>query len=159
MAWFGNQSLEDKGFIDWAGYLGASKYTLGEEGQISSISLYLYAAAGNIRLAIYTDDGGAPDALQCESGIEGAGVGWNTIDTTTTPTLSAGTYWLAWQVDNVSTNISALDGDANQHAYVTHTWGAFPDPFGSPSYDIYAYSIYATYGVPAPPVGGYAAVF
>jgi len=160
MAWFGNQDIQNQGATNWATYLGASKYALSEEGQISSISLYLYAAAGNIRFAIYTDDAGAPDALQCETGIESAGVGWNTIDTTTNPTLPAGNYWLAWQVDSDTSNLSVLNGDANQHAYLSHAWGAFPDPFGTPdAYQAYAYSIYATYGAPPPTVGGYAAIF
>lgn len=159
MAWFGNQEILDQGMIEWKGFVGASKYTLTEAGTIESLSLYLYVADGNVRYAIYSDDAGAPGALQCETPGREASSGWFEIDTETNPTLPAGTYWLAWQVFRDTVNISALDGDANQHAFIAHAWGDFPDPFGTPSYDIHAYSIYATYTAAPPVVGGYAAIF
>lgn len=151
MAWFGNQSIENKNFTAWDGYVGASRYSLSEEGKVSSISIYLYAAVDSVRLAIYSDDAGAPDALKCQTTVEDAEVGWNTIDVVTQPTLEPGAYWLAWQVNNSATNVSALDGGASQHAYRSWAWGAFPNPFGSAIYDAYAYSIYATYAPPPEP--------
>lgn len=157
MPTFGNATLKTTNAAGQNGYLFAFKHSLTEAGKIDSISLYVLVAAGNIRLAIYSDSAGSPGALLCQTASQTAVEGWNTLIPTTLPTLAAGTYWLAFQVSSATLQIRYQAGAANQRAYRTFTYNAFPDPFGTPTLDAYTYSIYATYTLPV--VGGYAAIF
>lgn len=153
MATFGNTAIKAGLNTGASGLIWAVKYALAEEGQITSISVYLGAVAGDIRHAIYSDNAGAPDALQCETNPATAAVGWNTINTITNPTLPPGNYWIATQVSSDTSEQRDQAGTTNQMAGASHAWGAFPDPFGTPySYGDYDFSYYSTY-TPSPEEG------
>lgn len=157
MATFGNTNVEDTSTSGWQNYPGACKFTLSETAIIQSITLYVNAGYGDIRLAIYDDDAGDPGALQCETASEATDAGWNTLNTATNPTLSPGTYWLAWHIANDGENIRNKAGTSNQLAYRFHEYGAFPDPFTPEWYADEEYSIYSTYTTTI--VGGFTHIF
>ncbi len=102
------------------------------------------------RVGIYDNNGnGLPGNLIVESG---------TLDTSTTGAKTEAItltlkgprrYWGAYQNDTASVTVSAIEslpvggsgaGSLGQNAlFVTHTFGAFPDPFGSPSFETNAF--------------------
>jgi len=132
---FGNTTIKATLVGEASGFLAAVKYPLAEEGQIISISIYLSPAVGDIRCAIYSDDAGAPNALQCETGIAATAVGWNVLATNTNPVLQPGNYWIAIQVTSDTSKFRTQAGSTNQGAYRAFAWAAFPNPFGTP--DVY----------------------
>lgn len=158
MPTFGNTNIEDELSFDLTEAVYGSKFSLTEQGTIQTIHLYLYTAAGNLRLAIYNDNAGAPNELQCETNSEAASTGWNELTPTTTPTLSAGTYWICLQVDSSTSHLGEGSGDTNQTYGDNHTYGTFPDPATPDDYWDVVLSIYATYSVPTAE-GGYTAIF
>lgn len=157
MPTFGNTNVEDEYHWDQTGIITGDKFALTEEGTIQSIHFYAYEGTGNMRLAIYDDDAGAPNALQCETNSEAISTGWNQLTPTTTPTLPAGDYWLCYQFDSATPNIALTPGAANQQYEEDQAYGAFPATASPDRYWAYYDSIYATYAVPI--VGGFAYVF
>ena len=81
----------------------AMPYTMTEDGEMSSISMYHEAGAGgDMILAVYDDNGG-PDALigVTASTPVSASAGWQTIDLTVPVEVYLGeTIWLAWVFEN-----------------------------------------------------------
>lgn len=158
MPTFGNTTIKAIAASSVRNYLLAFKYPLAEEGQITHISCYLSAAAGNIRHAIYSDNAGAPDALQCETDSAVAAIGWNTLPTLTNPILQPGDYWIVTLVSSNTSEFRYQAGDPNQEAYRAYAFAAFPDPFGVPTgYTNHDFSIYSTYSLVA--IAGFASVF
>jgi len=126
------------------GYIVGNKFTLGESGTVTSISLYVATASGNARVAIYSDSSGSPGTLIVQSGSEAVTTGWRTFTVTGT-SLSPGSYWLCFQVDSSSfkTTYSPTGG---VRRLVSYAYGAFPGtfPIGGKS-DSVLFSIYASY--------------
>src|SRR5262249_18225468 len=73
-------------------------HTLSQAATIDSLSFYIKAAAGNVRLGIYdaTGPGGGPGALRAQTGSFTPVVGWNTMAVAAPVSLPAGKYWLAY---------------------------------------------------------------
>lgn len=131
-------------------YKSAAKYNMPVSGNVSKITAYTHAVSGttNIKGMIYSDNSGAPDALQ--SPVSGA------VNVNTTPAweefsfsppiaLSSGDWWLGQILDNDATGYFDAGG-TNQQAYNADTYSDNPaDPFGSPTYADNAVSVYATY--------------
>ena len=55
-----------------------------------------------VKVAIYSDNAGSPDALIAYSAYTNAVTGWNTISLNTTATLTATYYWLAMKIETSS---------------------------------------------------------
>jgi len=127
------------------GYIVGNKFTLGESGTVTSISLYVATASGNARVAIYSDSSGSPGTLIVQSGSEAVTTtGWRTFTVTGT-SLSPGSYWLFFQVDSSSfkTTYSQTGG---VRRLVSYAYGAFPGTFpGGGKSDSVLFSIYASY--------------
>lgn len=157
MPTFGNTSIKTETDADWAGYVLMCKFALSEEGTIATLHCYTELQTGDMRLAIYDDDAGAPKNVQCETGTQAVASGWNTLTPTTTPTLPAADYWLAVQLSYDGDSVHYQAGEASQFGYRAHEWGAFPDPVGPPTYQNLDYSIYATYSVLV--LAGFAGIF
>lgn len=68
-------------------------------GTIRSVLVKAKTAVSNVKVAIYSDNSGTPDALVASSGSQVAPVGWNSLPLEASAVLSAGDYWLAenWQ--------------------------------------------------------------
>ncbi len=89
------------------------------------------SSSGNIRLAIYSDNGGTPSALLWQSAEiptqdVPANGGWLSV-TDGLPTISkAGDYWLAWQADTTLDLPSYTQGIPGDGFTVPEAYGTFP---------------------------------
>ncbi len=138
------------------GYAKATKAVLGVTGTFSSVNFYSHAA-GNVRLAIYNDAGGAPSAKQWESGDVAVSANMvNTVNinsgTPTSLVLSSGTYWLAWQWNSAANGPSYAAGAAGTGNYIVQTYGAFPASWSGGTASTENWTEYASYTctIPAP---------
>ena len=107
------------------GLLLVQDATLAQTATLQSLSFYVNAAAGNLRLGIYdaTGPNGGPGALKAQTNAFAPVVGWNTQSVITPVLLPAGAYWLAYcrvAAHCTSQRISVLAGTT------THTWRSDP---------------------------------
>lgn len=128
----------------------AVKAVLVENATILSLSLYnSLGSFGNVRVAVYDDDGtaGAPGTRLAESpSVYVTALGWNVIDLPDLP-LAPGTYWLAFQAEN---SISAVSGSTGDTYYASQSFGPFPAsmPYHPGNYLASRFSIFANYCLP-----------
>lgn len=85
-------------------------------------SLSAFVPSGNCRMALYSDNGGAPGTLIAQTGVVGA-VGYTTAAIANTP-LPAGNYWVGVQTDSSYIYYSSASGS---YYVLGHSWGPFPD--------------------------------
>jgi len=78
--------------------LVAQQTSLAQGATLQSLSFYVEAAAGKLRLGVYdaTGPGGGPGAKKAETAEITPTAGWNTANVTAPIALPAGTYWLAY---------------------------------------------------------------
>lgn len=139
------------------GYAKATKATLAVKTAFSSVSFYSHAA-GNVRLAIYSDNGSgtAPSAKQWESGdIPINTTGQPKLTTVnisagapTTLTLNAGTYWMTWQWNSTTAGPSYTAGGANTGNAIAQAYSAFPASWSGGTSSTEDWTIYATFCTP-----------
>lgn len=94
----------------------------------------------NMRLKAYADSSGSPGALLGESGSVATQGFIRSIKFTTPFSVpSDGIVWIAWETQTaITSGIRAETGLASGTTKtVTHTFGAGPDPFGSPTNQTY----------------------
>lgn len=144
------------------GYAKATKASVPINASFTGVNFYTHAA-GNVRLAIYSDNGSgtAPAAKQWESGdisINATGQPkFTTVNissgTPSTLNLSAGTYWLAWQWNSVTSGPSISTGGANTGNFIVQSYGAFPSSWTGGTSSTENWTMYATFSCaqPAPP--------
>jgi PKD repeat protein/murein tripeptide amidase MpaA len=148
------------GSTSTSAYRRAMPFTMPEDGNIRSVTMYHNGGSGNLILAVY-DGAGSPQnrlAVTESTPISGS-AGWQTIDLTAPVFVQDGTsIWLAW-VYQSNPGIRYQSGSPGRYQS-TQTWsGGMPDPFGSGSQSNYLYSIYATYipGGGQPPAADFSA--
>jgi len=141
-------------FVQIKNYAYTYKFTLSENAtSIDSMSFYVMAgASGHFRNAIYNDSAGVPNALQWESAsIAATADAWNTHNisagTPTSLSLTAGTYHLGYQWDDVSAGPSYTAGTAGFGQRLQQTYGAFPASWSGGTAVADEWSIYVTYSV------------
>jgi hypothetical protein len=128
----------------------ATSATLNQAGTVESMSIYITTsgAVGHGMLAIYnaTGSGGAPGALVAQTPSFTLTSGWNTQSVTTPVALQAGSYYVAFTVDNNGAGPVYGAGTARSNYYKSlGSYGTFPTAFGSgTSQPGIAYSEYAT---------------
>ena len=157
---FGNETVYADSASDAEDAQIATLVTMPEDGTVTSISAYVYrnsGESGHLRYAIYSDNGGEPDALIVETGTvtQPSGWGWFTVSLPDT-WLTAGSYWLAL-AEKEATDRFAYEGgtgqtrrnanDARKFGYVA-TWGTSTN--GPPASRTRSVSIYASYTPNAP---------
>jgi len=125
----------------------AMRFTMSENGTITSVSMYHTGGSGNVILAVYGGTTSAPSArlgVTASTAVSGS-TGWQTINLTSPVTVTSGqVVWLAW-VYQSNPGIRYQTGTPGRYQS-SQTWsGGMPDPFGSGSTTSYIYSIYATY--------------
>ena len=136
------------------GYAKATKASLAVKTAFSSMNFYTHAA-GNVRLAIYSDNGSgtAPSAKQWESGdITISGTSQPKLTTVnissgtpTTLTLNAGIYWLAWQWSTTTSGPSYTAGSTNTGNAIVQSYGAFPTSWTGGIGSTENWTVYATF--------------
>jgi vibriolysin len=132
-------------------YRRAMPFTMPENGNICSVTMYHAGGSGGLILGVY-DGMGAP---QNRLGVTptttiNSSAGWQTINLTSPAYVAGGsTVWLAW-VYQSNPGIRYQTGSPGRFQSSQGWSGGMPDPFGSGSQTSYIYSIYATYA----PAGG-----
>jgi hypothetical protein len=136
---------------NFTGYVtGNQLLTANASGTLQTVGINLQAAAGNIRLAIYDDDGsGHANNRLGQSASTAAQVGWNDHTISSVSIVEGQNYHLEWQEDNNTTAVYyATTGLA---AYKSQAYGDFPNPMGSMSnYANHMWNMRMTYAPAAP---------
>ena len=125
--------------------LVAQQVSLSQAATIQSLSFYVVAATGHLRLGIYdaTGPSGGPGALKAQTAEFTPTVGWNTQGVVTPTALSAGTYWLAYLPESNNLHFAMTPSGATR--WYSYTYGALPTTFSSaPQSGTYHWSFYAT---------------
>jgi hypothetical protein len=128
---FGDETLRNPG-AGQANYIQGTKYTLAVAGTVTKIGIYLATAAGNVRLAIYDDDGASnyPGTLMVETASTAASNGWLDISVTATY-LAAGNWWVMENIDSAACSIHWTASTGGTTCYKAYDFGAMPNPFGA----------------------------
>jgi hypothetical protein len=119
---------------------------LSQAGTLHSLSFYVTAAAGDLRLGIYdaTGPGGGPGALLAQTNAFTPVVGWNTANVITPVALSPGAYWLAYLPQSDSLNFRA-NRSIGTYMYYSYPFGPMPATFStSPNSGVTRWSFYGT---------------
>lgn len=163
MATFGETNIGTAlGEQDGGNVIRGSKGTLTEQGNVSSMSLYVGAVGAgttvSVTCAIYADSSGTPGnkALTTSEGtFAGTAYDWRTFSVNPVVNLVAGDYWLIWSSNGSAGGVAYANGSlTNGHAYNSEVYPSIPDAFGAPLYLNFKSSIYATYTA-GPPLGQY----
>jgi PKD repeat protein len=121
-------------------------YTMPENGDIISISMYHDGGSGNMILAVY-DGVSAPAnrlAVTATTAVNGA-TAWQTINLQSPVYVTGGTkVWLAWVYEN-NPNVYYQTGTPGRVDAGVGWSAGMPDPYGSGTEADYIYSIYASY--------------
>jgi hypothetical protein len=124
----------------------AQDAVLSQPGMLQSLSFYVTAAAGRLRLGLYdaTGPGGDPGAKRAETNAFTPVVGWNTVNVITPVALAAGTYWLAYLPESDALNFSA-NRSIGQFRYYAYPFGPMPATFSTaPNGGVTHWSFYGT---------------
>ena len=128
-----------------ANLLLAQKATLSQTATIQSLSFYVAAASGKLRLGVYdaSGPGGGPGSLKAQTGEITPTTGWNSAGVTAPVSLPAGTYWLAYLTSSNSLHFRRAGSGAYKMS--SYAYGALPSAFpASPSSGSDHWSFYGT---------------
>jgi hypothetical protein len=110
--------------------VNASELTMLEQGNVTDVSFYSHAAAGNVRLALYDNSSNPTLLWQSPPTANTADDAWLAVPvnggTPSSLLLPKGDYWLAWQVDTEAAVASYAPGASGDGLYVPMVWGPFP---------------------------------
>lgn len=114
---------------------------------IQSMSVYVSAGSGNLRLGIYDDIGGYPKDLKAETAAFASSIGWNTAAVQTPVALPAGMYWLVIATDNSGVTFK-MDNGSTINWWYSYPFGPMASTYNSFSSmgGYHQYSAYATFG-------------
>jgi len=125
----------------------AVPFTMPENGQLQSVSIYHQGGSGQMILAVYGDNAGKPGArLGATNATTVSGTqGWQTISLQNPTAVSSGQpIWLAWVFEK-NPGIRFTTGTPARADAGTGWSGGMPTSFGASNLRDYTFSIYATY--------------
>ena len=125
----------------------AQQATLFQSASIQSLSFYVTMAAGKLRLGVYdaTGPSGGPGTKLAETAEITPTTGWNTAATTAHPTLTAGTYWLAYFPSDNNLAFRKSDTSSVSSRVYNVTYGLLPNTLTTPTSTTPSHwSLYAT---------------
>ena len=114
-------------------FLLAQEANLAQAAKIKSLSFYVTAASGKLVLGIYNATGplGGPGTLVAQTAAFTPSVGWNVASTTTTPTLAAGNYWLAYLPSSNGLSFVKENNTGNCRFYALTFTSTLPQTFST----------------------------
>jgi hypothetical protein len=115
------------------GYFTLCKFTAEATGYMTQFRVKS-SVAGNVKVALYADNGGEPGALitAMNTGQAVDGLGWNTLSFTSTLITIGTVYWLAFIFDiQGAVDYRTLAGATRRYKAGTYAGWTFPDPAGS----------------------------
>ena len=111
----------------WVAWIVAQKVAGVINTCYNKIAIDIGTAAGNGRLAAYTDDSGPKDLLsQTDSFVVTADYDYKDIPEFTIPSAD---FWLAFQLDHVDVRTKGQNPFGTGYSYDSHSFGAFADPY------------------------------
>lgn len=128
----------------------ASQGTLTEDGDVTSLHIRVADyTSGNVRLALYDEAGGTPDALLDGGALFAISADtWFQHDISITG-LSAADYWIAWWADDAPNNwrtvYDTTTGTVNATFGGVTAQNGWGDPYNDSGTEERQYSLYATY--------------
>jgi hypothetical protein len=128
-------------------FLVAQSANLAQAATIQSLSFYVTAAAGTLRLGIYNaaGPGGGPGAKLAETPEITPIVGWNTATVVAPVLLPAGVYWLAYLPSSNGLAFRKAVDATSSGRLITYTYGVMPGTFpAAPTSSASHWSFYAT---------------
>lgn len=113
------------------GYIKATRILLTEEAVVQSLHFYSHSASGDLRLAVYSEDGGERNLLwQSPMVANSAEDGWLTVPVSSGAppglNLAPGTYWLAHQTNSAADVAGYVAGATGDGFLVPSSFAAFP---------------------------------
>lgn len=136
-----------------AGLILAQQAVLTQAGNLQSLSFYVSAAAGKLRLGLYANlSTNKPGAKLAEVAEFTPGVGWNTRPVLAMVALQPGTYWLVYAPS--ANGLSFVKGNGATSYLVGRAYGTLPTAFPTSGLSSTSshWSFYATLsGQSAPP--------
>lgn len=129
-----------------ANLLLAQDTTLSQTATLQSLSFYVTAASGNLRLGVYdaTGPNAGPGKLKAQTNSFTPVVGWNTVNVITPVSLVAGKYWLAYLPSSSNLHFAA-SFTTGKYKYYSYTFGTMPATFSTkPKQGTTHWSFYAT---------------
>ena len=128
----------------------AQEATLSQTATIQSLSFYVNALGGNLRLGLYADNAGSPGALLASTNeFTPTSTGWNTQNVVSPVSLPAGTYWLAYLPQSIYLGFKNGPGTAK---WISFNYGPLPATFPSGGNGgSYQWSFYATLNTSSTP--------
>jgi glucose/arabinose dehydrogenase len=104
--------------------------TLTQAATLQSLSFYVTAASGSLRLGLYdaSGPGGGPGALKAQTSAFNPVVGWNTANVVAPVSLPAGNYWLAYLPSSNGLNF-AVNFNVGSFRYAGVAFGPMPAVF------------------------------
>jgi hypothetical protein len=133
----------------------AQEASLSQSATIQSMAFYVTAAAGNLVLGVYdaTGPSGGPGHLVAQTAEFKPLVGWNVATTTTTPTLAAGNYWLAYFPSSSALSFGKENNTGPCHYYSLKFTSILPQSFTTKTKNCTPtnWSLYATLATTATP--------
>src|ERR1700722_592583 len=116
---FGKNTLGSGPLAPSGGILAANKFNLSVAGNLFRLNVYVepIPTPGNLQMAVYTDNAGAPQSLVVQSTVQAAAAGWNVLDVPQT-ILAPGNYWIAITSSN-GVNLSNQTGTTGDVRYIS----------------------------------------
>ena len=126
-----------------SGYLLAQHTPVSQACHLTDLNFYVSSGSGQLRLGVYTDQGGKPDALLVSTPAFNAAPGWNRQ--AVSADLPAGVVWLAYMPSSSSLSFpKQFSGQGEVNRAQTFSAG-MPASFGTPtSSDGAQWSFYGT---------------
>jgi hypothetical protein len=134
------------GSTSTSAYRRAMPFTMPENGEICSVTMYHTGGSGDMILGVYDGTSTPQNRLAVTSITPVSGsTGWQAVGLTNPAFVSSGsTVWLAWVYES-NPGIRYQTGSPGRYQSSAAWSGGMPDPFGSGSQANYLYSIYASY--------------
>ena len=110
-------------------------FTAAASGLVISVGVYVVTSAGSIRTALYADNAGSPGALLSQSAsVTAIANRFNAPPLVPSVQIIQGTqYWVGVQISDDGLVVYIATGSTAK--YVSQSYGAFPNPFGTPGGD------------------------
>jgi hypothetical protein len=128
-----------------SGFIFAQPVTLTQTGTIESLSFYVSAVSGALRLGLYNNSAGYPSTQKAVTAEFTPSLGWNTVNVVTPVSCTAGTYWLVFTPSSASFSPrKSTSQNPPDSKFIAFTYAALPASF--PASATSSFSHYSFYG-------------
>jgi hypothetical protein len=131
------------------GWLIAQPITLGKVASLQSLSFYVSATSGSLRMGVYDASGPSqmPGRKLAETAeLTPAQVGWATGNVTQTATLQPGKYWIVYLCSSNAMQSRRTPNGGGEAYYYQFAYGALPATFSTGALpDPVSWSFFATF--------------